>query len=130
MVLNPDLMEEKVLGLWMPKFSVTTKLALKSSLAKRPEMAEFFSDFADYSRMANQRVKVNEVHHMVIILVEHVKNIPKRSHINDVTALRMGSSQWAHRQNLVTKYNLFFCLLKIREKAQLQKYKPNKSESN
>ena len=69
MVLNPGSMEEKVLSLWMPKFSITTKLALKSSLSQRPETAEFFSEQADYSRMAKERVQVEEVHHMVIILI-------------------------------------------------------------
>jgi serine protease inhibitor len=69
MVLNPDSMEEKVIGLWMPKFTVTTKLPLKSTLSRRPEMAEFFSEQADYSRMAKEQVQVHEVHHMVIILI-------------------------------------------------------------
>ncbi len=67
LISNPDSLESKVLGLWMPKFAITTKVGLKNALSQRPELKEFFSDRADYSRMAKEQVKVQEVHHTVIL---------------------------------------------------------------
>ena len=67
MISNPDSLGLKDLSLWMPKFSVSTKVTLKSALSQRPELKEFFSEGADYSRMARQQVKVQEIHHTVKI---------------------------------------------------------------
>jgi hypothetical protein len=69
LISNPDSLESKVLGLWMPKFAITTKVGLKNALSQRPELKEFFSDRADYSRMAKEQVKVQEVHHTVILFL-------------------------------------------------------------
>ena len=54
------------MSLWLPEFSTTSKLALKGSLSRRPELAEFFSGGADYSRMTREPFNVEEVYHTVI----------------------------------------------------------------
>ena len=54
---------DQVLG--HPKFSIQTKVELKDALSKRPELKEFFSESADYSRMARERVRVDEIFHQV-----------------------------------------------------------------
>jgi serine protease inhibitor len=66
MILNPKRLEKKVMSLWLPEFSITSKLTLKESLSKRPEMEEFFSAGANYSRMTEELIKVEEVYHTVI----------------------------------------------------------------
>lgn len=65
MIYHPDSLEQKSLFVSMPKFSIKTKAELKKSFAQRPELREFCSDSADYSRMAKEKVKVNEIYHMV-----------------------------------------------------------------
>jgi serine protease inhibitor len=53
----------------MPKFAASTKVEIKKSLAQRPELSEFFSDNADYSRMAKERVHIDDVHHTVTMYI-------------------------------------------------------------
>jgi len=64
-ILHPNDLETKVLSLWLPKFTVKSKLTLKSWLSQKPELAEFFSELADYSKMVKQKAEVGEVHHQV-----------------------------------------------------------------
>ena len=64
-IAHPDGLEETSLFVAMPKFSIQTKVELKDALSKRPELKEFFSESADYSRMARERVRVDEIFHQV-----------------------------------------------------------------
>ena len=68
-ILHPNDLETKVLSLWIPKFSVKSNLTLRSSLSQKPELAEFFSELADYSKMAKEKVQVGEIYHQVFFLL-------------------------------------------------------------
>jgi serine protease inhibitor len=65
-ILHPNDLEIKTLSLWLPQFSIKSRLTLKSLLSQKPELAEYFSELADYSKMAKEKIQVGEIYHQVI----------------------------------------------------------------
>jgi len=68
-ITEPDTLERSLISMRLPAFQVKTDSTLKTLLKNSEKFGSFFSSETEYSRIAKNPVKIDEVHQSVIQLL-------------------------------------------------------------